>query len=73
MSYVDIKELIATADSSSIDHGKGSYAGGPQIHRRVPKIMMKMGIRGPHFHEILGTGTGTVDTAFKKLQELHTS
>ena len=24
-----------------------SYAGGPQIHRSVPKIIMKMGTRGP--------------------------
>ena len=47
MSYVEIKKLIATADSSSIDREKGSYAGGPQIHGRVPKIMMKMGTRGP--------------------------
>ena len=32
MSYVDIKKLIATADSSSIDRENESYAGGPQNH-----------------------------------------
>ena len=55
MSYVDIKKLIATADSSSIDREKESYARGPQIHGRVPKIMIKMGT--PKFYD---TGTGVV-------------
>ena len=45
MSYIDTiigrKELMPVTESLSIYRAQ-SYAGGPQLHRRVPKIIIKM-------------------------------
>ena len=45
MSYVDIKKLIATTDSSRSTVNI-ELCWGTKIHRRVPKIIMKMGTHG---------------------------
>ena len=42
----------ATESSSIYREHAWTYVGGPQIHGRVPKIIMKMGTRGPHFHGV---------------------
>ena len=45
VSYVDTimgKELMPATESLSVYRAQ-SYAGGPQIHGRVPNIIMKMG------------------------------
>ena len=48
------RTLPATESLSEYLPCTGSYAGGPQfqIHGRIPKIIMIMGIRDPHFRGV---------------------
>ena len=62
MSYVDTNELMGTTDSPRIYRGieyilrfrvRIGVWGTRLVHGRVPKIIMKMGTRGPCFRGVL--------------------